>query len=308
MNVANIFITGYSLNLTEISTEEDFNDALDQLENFFENGATYNNVEVCNDYLTYDLGGETLRDLIYEISGFSDPQYTELLKELSYVVRGKVQNTLSDVALASSGAGPVWNGEFIGFYSQGKIIPLVLNELIVTNSDSLFELNYKNLGVYPISEKSFSDRAQLIFDNISYHHNFESTLSTVVSGDFKSYSIEFARSLKILHDSFPKLTSKGHNPPDLDIIRCESGIAGRAMDCTVQGSNKALLCNKSFDIKLIDGKQHHIASLNCEYHLKINHDNNGKRLSKRFYNRAYFGLPLINGKKYIALYHLGKHY
>ncbi|ENM5916967.1 hypothetical protein CW613_001029 [Vibrio mimicus] len=304
----NIFISGFSFDLTNGSNLDDWHDVLDRLEEFLNEIKDYNKAQVAADCLEYRLGGDTLDDIIFEISNMNEQLSAEMLRDFNMVVSNFKSRIYTNTILNSSGAGPVYNGSFISLYIQNKLLPAVSGIIQVNSSDELDELNYYNLGHFPVNEASFSSRAQLIFDNISYHHNFESTLSTVVSGDFKLYSIEFARSLKILHDSFPKLTSKGHNPPDLDTIRCESGIAGRAMDCTVQGSNKALLCNKSFDIKLIDGKQHHIASLNCEYHLKINHDNNGKRLSKRFYNRAYFGLPLINGKKYIALYHLGKHY
>lgn len=308
MNVNNIFITGYSINITENSSQAQFENALDMFEHFLAKSPSYNNLEVCNDFLSYRLGEESLDDLIYIISHFSDPTYTEMLKLLNRIVKGRVKNTLSDTALSSSGLGLVWKGEFIGYYSQGKSVPNVLDALVVNSTLALFELNYNNLALYPIDADSFSDRARAIFDNINFHKDFPSTLLTVKSGDFRLYSIEFARSLKALHNAFPKLSNSGHNPPDLNIIKEETSLAGRTMDCTPQGAAKKELCNKDFIIKGIDGRNHSKKNLNCEYHLKINFDNAGTKLHRSLYNRAYFGLPLIEGKKYIALLHLGKHY
>lgn len=308
MTVNNIFITGYSINITENSSQEQFGNALDMLENFLEESPSYNNLEVCNDFLFYRLGEDSLDDLMYIISQYSDPTYTEMLKSLNRIVKGRIKNTLCDTALSSSGLGLVWKGEFIGYYSQGKLLPNVLDKLVVNSASTLFELNYNNLAWYPIDADSFSKRAKAIFDNIDFHEDFPLTLLTVKSGDFRLYSVEFARSLKALHNAFPKLSNSGHNPPDLNIIREETALAGRTMDCTPQGAAKEELCNKDFIIKGIDGRNHSKKNLNCEYHLKINFDNSGTKLDRSLYNRAYFGLPLIDGKKYIALLHLGKHY
>jgi len=306
VNVNNIFVSSYSLNLSGSSSFADFEAEVEQLASFFANAASYNNVELCQDFLEYDLGGETLDDILFEISGYNDPIYTEMLKEISFLTKGKKKGTYSNIALSSSGYGEVWNGEFIGYYGQGKPIPNVHTNLVVNCASSLYALNYKNLGEYPTNEASFINRSKLMFSNISYHENIQSTLSTVKSGNFALYSVEFARTLEALHNAFPKLTNKGHYKPDLEIIKAESGISGRTMDCTVQGSDKSAL-KQDFDIITLSGDVSKHKKLNCEFHLKINFDNQGRKLTNGFYNRAYFGLPLINGKKYIALLHLGKH-
>lgn len=308
MIVNNVFVTGYSLDIIGTSLYSDFDGALDKLDDFICETPTYNNIEVCSDFLTYKFGVETLQDLLYEIAEYSDPLYTEMLKELNHVIKDNKAGTDTEVALSSSGLGLAWKGGFIGYYSQGKTIPTVDVKLIIDDSSALAELNYRNLEDFPINEKSFSDRSKLIFNNITFHKDFSSTLSTVKSGDFKLYSVEFTRAMKTLHNAFPKLTNKGHNPPDLITIRDESHKAGRTMGCTVQGKNKKYLCDKDFEVDTLDGSTHKISNLNCEFHLKVNYDNSGKKLAGKFYNRAYFGLPLIKGKKYIALLHLGKHY
>ncbi|MFH0270564.1 hypothetical protein [Vibrio jasicida] len=306
MNVNNVFVTGYSFNLSSSSSYIEYQSALDDLDSFIGIIPKYNNLEFCQDFLTYDLGGESFDDILYEVSNYNDPLYTEMIKELNELTQGKKKGAFTDVVISCSGYGTVWNGEFISYYGQGKLIPNVHADLVVDCQSSLYALNYKNLGYYPISENSFAERAQLIFNNISYHKDFHLTLATVKSGNFKLYSVEFARTLETLHNAFPKLTSRGHYEPDLNIIKTESGISGRTMDCTVQGSNKSAL-KKDFSIKTLDGNISVHNNLNCEYHLKVNFDNNGRKLQSGFYNRAYFGLPLISGTKYIALMHLGKH-
>lgn len=147
-----------------------------------------------------------------------------------------------------------------------------------------------------------------IFRMFVLPNDFETTLSTVKSGDFKKYSVEFTRALSALHNAFPNLTDNGHNPPDLTKIMEESANAGRTMKCTPQGDSKN---NLFYDFTIVDsnGKIHEIQKLNCEYHLKLNFDNQGEKIPKgaKMNNRAYFGLPLIDGIKYIALAHLGGH-
>lgn len=308
MKLNNTFLTGFSLNVNRMHQNADFEQSLDQLDSFLSGAPEYNNIEVCRDYLMQDLGGETLDDILYEISKFSDPVYTEMLKELNHIIKKNKGYVDSAVALQAAGVGLAYNNEFISYYSQAKPIAVVPVELIVNDLEGLLELNCDNLGKYPISEKFFSDRAKLIFNNITYHKDFETTLSTVKSGDFKLYSIEFTRSLKALHNACPRLSNSGHNPPDLIIIREETGNAGRTMGCTVQGKNKEGLCDKNFIITDAKDKQHKLSNLNCEFHLKLDFDNYGNKLNYSLYNRAYFGLPLLEGKKYIALLHLGCHY
>lgn len=308
MNVNNIFITGDSLGVESKSSLDDYENSLDRLSEFLELSPNYNNIEVCNDWLKYKSSDETFDDILVEISGFSDPLYTEMLKDVSYILKSRVGKLSTEISYSLAGSGLVLNDEFIGFYSQKNKITNVDDSLVVKNNKELLSLNYFNLEEFPINEKSFSDRSKLIFNNINFHNDFEKTLGTVKNNDFKKYSIEFTRSLKTLHNAFPRLTNKGHNPPDLKIIRDESSKSGRTMGCTVQGANKQELCNKSFEIKCIENLIHIKNNLNCEYHLKINFDNNDQKVNKKFYNRAYFGLPLINNKKYIALLHLGCHY
>ena len=236
----------------------------------------------------------------------------EMLRDFNMVISNFKSRIYTNTILASSGVGPVYNGSFISLYIQNKLLSAVNGIIQVKNSDELDKLNYYNLGNFPINEASFSSRAQMIFDDIKYHSDFVSTLSTVKNGNFKVYSIEFARALKTLNNAFSKLTNNGHNLPDLDIIKRESAAAGRTMSCTGQGKNKSGLCNSDFDIIITQedktNKMFELKKLNCEYHLKINFDNNGVKVHRNHYNRAYFGLPILDGKKYIALLHLGCHY
>ncbi|HIF9202803.1 TPA: hypothetical protein ACX6QK_000092 [Photobacterium damselae] len=308
----NVFISGFSLDLTSASTLDDWDYVLDKLDDFLMKIKDYNRVQVLADCLEYRLDEESLDDIIFEISDMDEQLSVEMIKEFNQVIAKHKSHLHTETVISSSGVGPIYQGNFISFYIQKKYFPRINQDIQVDSSFDLDELNYNNLGLYPIDEDSFSSRAQLLFDNIKYHSNFSLTLSTVKNGDFKVYSVEFARALKTLNNAFPKLTNNGHNPPDLKIIMTESGIAGRVMSCTVQGRNKSGLCESDFNITIKDkdGRlvTHSLKNLNCEYHLKINFDNRGVKVNPENYNRAYFGLPILEGKKYIALLHLGCHY
>ncbi len=310
MIINNTFLIGNFLGVLSTSTYNDFGNALSLSDEFLGLVPSYNKVSLCSDFLKYDLAGETLDDIIYEIAKFDDLVYAEMLKDLNSTVQShKGSHETCELIVASLGAGPCFRNSFISVYLQGNSTANAFEQsIIVRCSNELRELNISNLENYPMSEKKFTERAKLLFCNINFHDDFETTLSTVKSGDFKLYSIEFTRALRSLHNAVPNLSDTGNNQQDLITIRNETAIAGRTMGCTVQGSNKQGLCNKSFDIYDHQGNLHSLKNLNCEYHLKIDFDNTGSKLNHDLYNRAYFGLPLLAGKKYIALLHLGKHY
>lgn len=309
MIINNTFLIGNFLGVQSTSTYNDFCTALSLSNDFLSLVPSYNKVSLCSDFLKYDFGGETLDDIIFEIAKFDDLVYAEMLKELNNTIQFyKGSHETCDLIIASLGVGPCFRNNFISAYLKGNIAYNLEQAVVVRCFNELRELDISNLKNYPIDEKSFTERAKLLFCNINFHDDFEATLSTVKSGDFKLYSIEFTRALLSLHNAVPKLSNTGNNQKDLITIRNETAVAGRTMGCTVQGSNKEGLCNKSFKIHDHQGDVHSLTNLNCEYHLKIDFDNTGNKLNRDLYNRAYFGLPLLAGKKHIALLHLGKHY
>jgi len=303
----NIFISGFSFGIDSNSSLDDWDNRLDELENFLKTIESYNNPHVNCDCLQFKLGNETLDDIVFEISGYSEQLSTEMIKDFNQVISSNKSKVLTETAINFGGNGPVYHGKFISFYVQRKISPYVDEFIQISNTNDVFNFNYLNLGLYPISLESFCERAKKIFNGLFYHSDFDLTLLSVIDGDFKIYSIEFARALLALHLSIPKLTNQGFNVPDLTIIKNETALAGRTMACTAQGRNKRSMIANRFKITDSEGTDHEILNLNCEYHLKINFDNKGNKISRNRYNRAYFGLPLINGKKYIALLHLGCH-
>lgn len=310
--MTNVFVSAFSFSFTITDSFDDVDISFEELEDLIKSVPKYNNIKVTKDLLDYVINGDNLDDILYEISNYSDSEYGVYLSELERIISSFKSALYTDEVVGYAISGLSYLGDFVAYYDESNRWLNVPDKLKISNSQELFDLNYNNLGEFPIDNVSFSTRAQLMFYNIDFHPDFKDTLLTVKNGDFKAYSIEFVRALRALHDAMPKFTAKGHNPPDLAIIASESAILGRKMGCSFQGKNKKNL-KYNFTIKGDDGVDYSLMDLNCEYHLKINYDNNGKRIAEKhkglkMYNRAYFGLPLLAGKKRIALAFLGCHY
>ncbi|WP_148207838.1 hypothetical protein [Methylotenera mobilis] len=264
----------------------------------------YNNKIVNSDILEYSLNSLSLQEILFQISNSSSPEYAELLKEF-YNVISRFQSDITTAAAIeeSNQADP---GNFFSFYTQGIIIPGVSHNIHVDSNNKLYELNYQNLHNYPIEASSFVKRAKLLFKNLSFHKDIHIHLAQTKNGGLNSFSKEFARALLALHNVMPHL-STGGTEADLILIRQETSKTGNSMDCTRQGSNKKGLV-VDFEVTDVNKNTHEISNLNCEFHLKIDFNNAGKRVPPGQYKRVYFGLPIIQNKRYIALLRLGDHY
>ncbi|MEY8215195.1 MAG: hypothetical protein RPR97_12040 [Colwellia sp.] len=303
----NILISSYSFNISNSSDITSIENSINHIINFIDSVPTYNDISVTKDILQFRMGEETLDDILFEVSGMQSDIYQHYLNEFEKSISSNKSNITTEEVLETVNEGPSFRGDFASVYYQVGHWPNIPATIHVSNQSSVYELNCQNLELHPISNDDFSERAELLFNNVIFHPDFSETLTTVKTGAFEDYSIEFVRATRALHNAVPLLTNSGHNPPDLITIRDETAKLGRTMGCTPQGKNKDGLY---YDFKIFHdeiGKDKEI-NMSCEYHLKINFDNTGEKINSDFYNRAYFGLPLIEGRKRITLAFMGKHY
>ncbi|MDX2370946.1 MAG: hypothetical protein QNK36_21505 [Colwellia sp.] len=303
----NIFISCFSFGISGTSDLTLINASLKQFSDFIGSIPKYNKIAITKDFLTFKNGDETFKDIIFEACDMQRDSYEHYLRKLEKIMSSNKSDITTDEVIMTCAEGPIFRGNFASVYFQVDHWPNISEAVHVSSSSNLYELNCQNLERYPISNSNFSERAEVLFSNVIFHPKFSETITTVKTGNFEDYSVEFVIALRALHNAVPLLTDKGHNPPDLTIIKTETGKLGRTMDCSPQGPNKNGLY---YDFKIFKDEKDNFKKkkINCEYHLKINFDNTGEKLNKDYYNRAYFGLPLIDGKKRIVLAFMGKHY
>lgn len=149
------------------------------------------------------------------------------------------------------------------------------------------------LGRYPISTKSYYERAISHFTNIIYHDDCEMTLNRV-HDDFCNYSIAITHCLRALNDSSPFAGR--------DFVGLTRSIGSKAgYDCTSQGRP-----GDNFKFKFeYSGVIYQ--NLNCHYHLKPSKRNN-EGDTKHYHKRIYFGfIPINTLEQKIAVAAIGPH-
>ena len=165
--MTNVFISALSFSLTNASAFDDIDRSFEDLQEFIELSPKYNNIEVVKDLLEYKVDAENnLEDILYVISNYSDPEHTAYLNELDKIISTSKSNLYTDEVITYATAGQVFRGDFVSYYDQNNVWPGIPSNFKVCNEDELFQLNYGNLGNHPIDAVSFSDRSQLMFNNI----------------------------------------------------------------------------------------------------------------------------------------------
>lgn len=144
------------------------------------------------------------------------------------------------------------------------------------------------------------------YDNLIFHEDISNTLDTIMRGTYKDYKFIISDSLNALNQSYNFISkSPNNNQEDLNIISDYTGKIGKKLSCTRQGANKPM-----FNFPSDDPKSGDYEEVNCEYHLKINWNDKGIRLSSKDYIRIYFALKFnaLCGHKKIKVAYIGKHY
>jgi hypothetical protein len=169
----------------------------------------------------------------------------------------------------------------------------------VCNQNSL---HFKNAIT---TRDSFTDKAKVVYEHIDFCSIFSDKLKTIKRGSFLDYLDQFSHALNTLNQSYHKISNDSNkNEDDLVIIRTVSADLGRSLACTRQGNQKP-----HFDFPVI-GCEGEFETVDCEYHLKLNFDDQNIRLPTGYYNRVYFGLKFCEktNRKQIKLAYIGEHW
>ncbi|MDE8740380.1 hypothetical protein PZA20_00860 [Pectobacterium polaris] len=144
------------------------------------------------------------------------------------------------------------------------------------------------------------------YDNLVFHKDIVNTLDTIIKGTYKDYVFIISDSLNALNQCYHFISKDPNkNQEDLNLISAYTANIGKQLACTRQGSKKPM-----FDFPINDSKGAKSESINCEYHLKINWNDSGKRLESTKLVRVYFALKYddILERKSIKVAYIGRHW
>ncbi|MBK1888602.1 hypothetical protein Undi14_01050 [Undibacterium sp. 14-3-2] len=264
-----------------------------------------NNLEFAKDFLEYEVSGKSLFEQLYDLANYDDSVINFWLHEIeiligagkSYRDTAEMLNTLLE---SCNDEGP-YNYAF----ATENFWVGVSSDLHVANYFDVCSKNSKKFKFGVKNEFQFVERAKNIYEHLQFHEDFSKTLTTIKSGTYDDYLDQFSHAFNTLNQAYHLISNKPEsNEEDLIVIRETSSRLGHHLECTRQAKNKKTYCFPSDDEV---GKYEEV---NCEYHLKLNHNDRGQKLSPKKYNRAYFGLKYSSKyrRKIIKLAHLGEHW
>lgn len=156
------------------------------------------------------------------------------------------------------------------------------------------------------NKSDFVQKSQNNYDNISFHKDIGETLDTMQQSTYKDCRVIISDSLNTLNQCYHFISKcPNSNQEDLNFISEYTATIGKKLSCTRQGSNK-----RKFDFPIDDSKDSATESVNCEYHLKINWDDKGIKLTSKNLIRIYFALKYDDKseRKKIKVAYIGKHW
>jgi hypothetical protein len=254
----------------------------------------YNYIRILfsNDLVDLSVNGvKSLNDKIEELSDGEEQAYFYYLGEIENIL-GSCQSYL-DTSMCEE---EIKNQIYLNFpYCH----PFTLDDSWlslpglehVSSTSTVLNLNSKHIQKKILNPTDFIDKAKAVYGDLIFYPD-------ISLGDYTRYISCFCHALNTLNQSYNTISCDAErNLDDLILISTISSKLGpRTLVCTRQGSNK---------VERIFGSE----MINCEYHLKLNFNDLGKKLSKDKYNRIYFGLKYNKnkGRKEIYLAHIGKH-
>lgn len=144
------------------------------------------------------------------------------------------------------------------------------------------------LKKYPINHESFYVRLKNIFNKLNFSDDCLDSLNTLPQKYYCLYYPKIVDILSICQLYTDELSINSNNKSDLNHLASLSGV-----ECTVQGKSKGFIFNRNFTIN------NNVLSIMCEYHFKP--------FGVKQPHRIYFGLKILNNKKYICIGHIGGH-
>ncbi|MBD8216263.1 hypothetical protein [Erwinia persicina] len=186
--------------------------------------------------------------------------------------------------------GIPWPGKSIDIHTSNWKDTLKKNSMFIAE-------NNKN-------KEEFINWSKDNYDNIVFHKDIKDTLDSIIQGTYQDYKFIISDSLNALNQCYHFISKDPNkNQEDLNFISSYTSNIGKQLACTRQGSNKPMF---SFPIDDAEGNE----LVNCEYHLKINWDDSGRRLQSVNLVRIYFALKFHEptGRKKIKVASIGKHF
>ncbi|MCS6192217.1 hypothetical protein [Shewanella baltica] len=259
----------------------------------------YIDILFSNDLIDFKINNiKSLSDKIEDLSNGEEQAYFYYL--------GEIENTLGQCQSyidTSSCEEKILNQTYISFPYYH---PFTINEKWVslaniehvTSSICALNLNSKYIKTNIKDTTDFVKKATDIYGDLIFHPLLPDTISDLKFGNYTQYIDCFCHALNTLNQAYNIISNDADkNLDDLILISTVSANLGpRTLPCTRQAKNKV-------EYKFGDDE------INCEYHLKLNFNDLGKKLPNKYYNRIYFGLKFNfkKRKKDIYVAHIGKH-
>ncbi|MEL0658973.1 hypothetical protein V6255_07445 [Psychromonas arctica] len=278
-----------------------------------------NNIEFSTDYYDLSVSTQSLENNLLDIT--NDTSATiHLLSEIEKAIGPNKSYLDTPTMLAQVKANNLQGFLYEYPYTLKSTWPgIPESSLIYTYRDACNHnsFNFRNGLTTP---KEFTDKAILTYEHIEFHEEFEDRLNTIKRGVFSDYLSEFSHALNTLNQAYFDISKDGNQNAN-DLIKIQNisrhkNLQGRELACTQQAKNKPFFNFPNLQIKntrnLPNGTkvlEHPIESVNCEFHLKLNFNDQNIKLPDD-YNRAYFGLKYcdITKRKYIKIAYIGEHW
>lgn len=310
-----------SINLQDTPTHFEVDMALEKLGKVVANFAvSENNILLFStDYSEYEYKGQSLELHLFDIT--EDPLTTSyFLSEIEKII-GANKGYIDTEAMVNCILG---NNQLAlpleyGLYSN-EYWPTLAENVHVKNYMDVCNINSFSFKNSIKTRNEFTKKAEIIYEHIQFHSNFEDKLKTIKNGTFTDYLSEFSHALNVLNQAYFHISiDENQNEADLGVITnlsAEALLKGRRLACTRQAKQKPHFHFKDLNnpTKTTNelGKSvitYPMENLNCEYHLKLNFNDQDIKLQDD-YNRAYFALKHCNkvGRKLIKLAYIGEHW
>lgn len=307
-----------SINIDNMPSYIEIDDFLNSLSTSISTFQESKRNKICfsNDYATTKYYGQDLELHLFDIT--KDPQATSFyLSEIERLIGARKSYLDTDTIMIRLREG---NGQDLPFYYAlyvGVHWPEISKNNQVKNYEDVLNFNSRNFRNGILTSTDFTNRAKCIYEHIQFHPDFENKLGTIKRGTFMDYLSEFSHVLNTLNQAhFHISKAEEQNEQDLLVISGLSGKIGRTLACTGQAKQKPHFVFDNLNSPLEKVNEFgeieitYVAEkINCEYHLKINHNDKNLKLPYD-YNRAYFALKYcsITNRKYIKLAYIGEHW
>ncbi|WEI17851.1 hypothetical protein PY247_16050 [Acinetobacter proteolyticus] len=300
------------LSFTRLDTETIFLDFLESLKII---AKTYDKssikFEIASDF--YDYSEEnlsSLADILLHFSGEDSSKFGFFLSEFEkvYTPAKSYENTFSmkeRIINWDCASLPTYYPFVVDEHSRWSNLE---NNIHTHSYENTQILNCNYIVDNHLDLDGFVNLFEMFFNFLIFHKDILSSLKTIKKGDYRDYIHNLLHCMNVLNQAYNLIsTDPTKNQEDLDQIMILTGKLGHRLECSRQGKNKV---EKEFDFPEelnIPGSE----VINCEYHLKIDHYDNGQPIERGLGNkvRVYFSLKSYQGlsRKKIQIAHMGMH-